>query len=292
MATTTSTGSTISTPLASAALEVAPDGVDLVLLEQALADLVALGLEEREDHAAADQQPVDRAEQVVDDAELVRDLGAAEHDDVRPLGVAGEPAQHLGLDLDQLAGRVRQPPGHVVDAGVLAVHGTEAVTDVDVGESGELVGEGAALRVVLALLARVEAQVLEQRDVAVAEPVDGRPGAVADRVGRELDRPAEHLGQPLGDRGEAVLLHRLALGPAQVRAHDHAGAAVGEVGDRRRAGPDPAVVGDRAAVQRHVEVRADEDPLAAEVSEVVDSLHGAGQSDEPTSDTRSTRRLE
>ena len=41
-------------------LEVAADGVELVLLEQALADLVALGLEEGEDHAAADEQPVDR----------------------------------------------------------------------------------------------------------------------------------------------------------------------------------------------------------------------------------------
>ena len=69
-------------------LDVAANGVELVLLEQALADLVALGLEEGEDHAAADEQPVDRAEQVVDDAELVGDLGAAEHDDVGPLGVA------------------------------------------------------------------------------------------------------------------------------------------------------------------------------------------------------------
>ena len=37
-------------------LEVGAAGVELVLLEQALADLVALGLEEGEDHAAADQQ--------------------------------------------------------------------------------------------------------------------------------------------------------------------------------------------------------------------------------------------
>ena len=90
-------------------LEVAADGVELVLLEQALADLVALGLEEGEDHAAADQQPVGLAEQVVDDAELVGDLRAAEHDDVGPLRVVGEPAQHLDLGRDQAAHRVRQP---------------------------------------------------------------------------------------------------------------------------------------------------------------------------------------
>ena len=76
---------------------------------------------------------------------LSETFDAAQHDDVRPLRVAGEPAEHLGLDLDQLTGRVRQPPGDVVDARVLAVHGPEAVADVDVRESGELVGEGAAL---------------------------------------------------------------------------------------------------------------------------------------------------
>ena len=65
--------------------------------------------------------------------------------------------------------RVRQPLRHVVHAGVLAVHGAEAVADVRVGERGELVGERAALGVVLAGLARVEAEVLQQRDLAVAE---------------------------------------------------------------------------------------------------------------------------
>ena len=107
--------------------EVAPTGVELVLLEQALADLVALGLEEGEHHAAADEQPVGLVEQVVDDAELVGDLGAAEHDDVGALGVVGEPPQHVDLGRDQAARAVRQPQRDVVHAGVLAVHGAEAV---------------------------------------------------------------------------------------------------------------------------------------------------------------------
>ena len=67
-------------------VEVAADGVDLVLLEQALADLEALRLEEGEDHAATDEEAVGRAEQVADDAELVGHLGAAEDDGVRALG--------------------------------------------------------------------------------------------------------------------------------------------------------------------------------------------------------------
>ena len=54
----------------------------------------------------------------------------------------------------QPAGGVRQPLGDVVDAGLLAVHDAEAVADERVGERGQLVGERAALGVVLAGLAR------------------------------------------------------------------------------------------------------------------------------------------
>ena len=92
---------------------------------------MALGGQEGEDHAAADEQPVGLAQQVVDDAELVGDLRAAEHDDVRPLGVVGQPAQHLDLVEDQLAGGVREPLRDVVDARLLAVHDAEAVGDVE-----------------------------------------------------------------------------------------------------------------------------------------------------------------
>ena len=63
-------------------------GVDHVVLEQRLADLVALGLEEGEAHAAADEQLVDLGQQRLDDGELVGDLRAAEHHHVRLLGVA------------------------------------------------------------------------------------------------------------------------------------------------------------------------------------------------------------
>ena len=68
---------------------------------------------------------------------------------------------------DQPAHRVREPLRDVVHRGLLAVHDAEAVGDERVGERGELVGERAALRVVLAGLARVEPDVLQQRDLAV-----------------------------------------------------------------------------------------------------------------------------
>ena len=52
--------------------------LDAVTLEQALADGVALGHEERVGHAAADDEGVDPVHEVLEDPHLVRDLGAAD----------------------------------------------------------------------------------------------------------------------------------------------------------------------------------------------------------------------
>ena len=141
-------------------------------------------------------------------------------------------------------GGVRQPLRDVVDAGVLAVDGAEAVTDVGVGERGQAVGEGATLGVVLARLRRLEPQVLEQRDVAVLQATDHRLCVVADRVRGERDRPAEQLRQARGDRSQREPGLRRALGATEVGAHDDPGPRLDERVDRREAGPDPAVVGD------------------------------------------------
>ena len=100
-ATTTSVGSTILSPRL---VEQPPAGVDLVLLQQRVADRMALGRQEGEAHPAADEQPVDPGQQRVDDRELVADLRAAEHDDVGPLRFAGQGAQHVEL-LDDEARR-------------------------------------------------------------------------------------------------------------------------------------------------------------------------------------------
>ena len=146
-----SVGSTMRTPV-SGPPEVLRADLDLVLLEEALPDVVALGLQEREHHAAPDQQRVRLAEEVVDDAELVGDLRATEHDDVGPLRVLSQPLHHVELGGDQAAHRVREPLRHVVDRRLLAVHHAEPVGDERVGQPGELVRELATLRLVLARL--------------------------------------------------------------------------------------------------------------------------------------------
>ena len=84
----------------------------------------------------------------------------------------------------------------------------EAVGDEAVGETGQLVGERAAQVVVLAGLAGVEADVLEQGDVAVTEARDRLGRRRADGVVGERDRRAEQLTEPLGHRRERVAVLR------------------------------------------------------------------------------------
>ena len=136
----------------------------------------------------------------------------------------------------QPARGVRQPLRDVVDAGLLAVHRAERVGDVDVGERGQLVGERAALGVVLAGLARVEAHVLQQRDLAVGRaPATRRRGAVADRVVGER-APACRAARPAARRPARASSagSGLALRAAQVRHDDDPGARVAQPLHRRQ----------------------------------------------------------
>lgn len=241
-------------------LDVLLDDRDLVLLEEGGADLVALGLEEGEHHAATDEEAVRLAEQLVNDGEFVGDLGTPERYDVGPLDVLGELLQDTYLGGDEVAGVVRQARREVVHGGVLAVDRAEAVADVDVREGGQPVGELAALGVVLGGLAGVEAQVLDDGDVAVVEARDHGRGGFADRVGRERHAPAQEFTQARGGGGEGEGGVRGALGAAQVGGDDDLGARVREGLHGGQHGADTAVVGDGAAVERDVQVGADEDP--------------------------------
>ena len=169
----------------------------------------------------------------------------AEHHDVGPRGVDGQPAQDVDLLGHQAAHRGRQPQRDVVHAGLLAVDDPEAVGDEAVREPGQLVGERAAQVVVLAGLAGVEADVLQQGDVAVGESRDRLGGRRPDRVVGERDRRTEQLAEPLGHRRQGVAVLGLALGPAEVGHHDDPGTRLRQLADGGHAGPHAPVVGDR-----------------------------------------------
>ncbi len=235
----------------------------LVLLEEALADLVALGREEGEDHAAADEQLSALASRLSMTPSLSETFEPPSTTTYGPLRGLGEPLQHVDLGGDQAAHRVREALRDVVHRRLLAVHHAEAVGDERVGERGELVGERRHARaVVLAGLAGVEPDVLQHRDLAVGEPGDRGLRGLADGVGREGDVLPEQLAEAGGDRAQGVAVLGRALRTAEVRRHDHPRPGLGQGADGRDAGADPAVVGDGRAVERDVEVGADQDALA------------------------------
>ncbi len=181
-----------------------------------------------------------------------------------PLRVLGEAVENLDLLLDEEAGRGGQDLGEVVDARLLAMHDAEAVRDQGIAEFGELSGERAALRVILRRLTRVEAEVLDHRDVAVLQSRDGVAGGLPHRVTGEGDGLAEQLRQSLGDRRQAVLRVGRPIRAPEVRADHDASALVDEGVERGEGCPHTAIVRDDAVLQGDVQITADDDALACE----------------------------
>ena len=165
-----------------------------------------------------------------------------------PLRVVGQPPQHLDLGRDQAARRRaaaaarRRRRWRACGARRRSRRSTKTSA-----ERGELVGERAALGVVLAGLARRRSgrsPAARPRRPPGRRPSTGRDSP--DGVGGEGDRrcrAARRAARPTGASEYAG--SGVALGPAQVRGHDHPGAGVAQRVDRRQAGADPAVVGDR-----------------------------------------------
>ena len=90
-------------------------------------------------------------------------IDAAEDDRVGPLGVDGQPPEHLDLGLDESAHGRRELLRDVVDRRLLPVDDAETVGHVQVGQRRQLAREGGALLAVATIAAAVGAAVLESR---------------------------------------------------------------------------------------------------------------------------------
>jgi hypothetical protein len=137
------------------------------------------GLQEREHHRAADEEPIHLPEQRRQHVDLAADLGAAQDGDERMLRVLERGAQVVELGFHQETGDgglhvVR----HALGGRVRAMRRAERVVHVALAQSGQCLRESG----VVLLFLGVEAQVLEQQDLAVAERggsgLGGRPHAV------------------------------------------------------------------------------------------------------------------
>ena len=142
------------------------------------------------------------------------------------------------------------------------------VVDIDIAERGERLRE---IRIVR-LLAGVEAQVFEERDLARARAprrrarasgpmqssakVTGRPPSA--RLSGGTSGRSEHAGSPPSGRPKCdITTNSRALGDQLL--------------DGRRQPLDPGRVGDLAVLDRHVEIGAQQHPLAGDVEIVEDS---------------------
>src|SRR4030088_1669031 len=142
-----------------------------------------------------------------------------------------------------------------------AVGGAEGVVDVQLAKVGQLPGE---VRVVFCL-SRIEADVLEHHDLAVAHRLDGSLDRRTDAVVQMAHGAADQLAEPLCQRRGSVSCLDLSVGPAEMRDQDHARASLEQVLDGRDRLPNPGIVDDPAVLDRDVEVDAYQDALARNV---------------------------
>lgn len=257
------------------------DNLGSVLVKQRVSNLDVLeGLLEGESHTASDDEGVDLVEQVVDQLDLVGDLGTSKDGKEGSLGVL----QSLGEELELLGNKETGGSLGELDTDhgrVGSVGGSKGVVDVDVGQRrqrlSELLDLGGVCLDLLAvgvlggsLLLGVEPQVLQQDHLAVLCLGDLLLDLGADTVIEESDGLAEQLGELGLDGLERVLLDLLAVGSAEMGGQDHGlGSLIKSILDGGESGDDSLVVGDGGTVQRNVEVDSDEDSLVLEI-EVLD----------------------
>ncbi len=166
-----------------------------------------------------------------------------------------------------------QQPRQRVGRGVGAVRDREGVVDIDIAEFGQRGGEAGVVR----LLARVEAQVLQQRDPALRQAGDGRARRPADAVPGEADRrAAERRRQRPRQRRQRHRGVAPPPRPAEMREDRDARAPVPQRAEGGDGAFDPRRVRDGAAAHRRVEVEAQQHapPGGIEVVEGPEGGHG------------------
>ncbi len=212
-----------------------------ILLGQRLADRDALGVQEGVGHAAADHQRVDLVDEVFEQVDLGRDLGAADDRDDGLGRRAQRLLQRVELGLHGAAGIGRQLVAEALGRGVGAVRGRERVIDPDVAELCQLRDEGG----IVLFLFLVEAGVFQAAGCRrpSSPPRPGR--GLADAVVGEGDGLLHDLRQRFSDRLER-LLRVASLRPAEMREQDDLAALVRDFGDGRRDALEPRCVGDAA----------------------------------------------
>mgnify|MGYP000600505667 CR=1 FL=1 len=142
----------------------------------------------------------------------------------------------------------------------------EAIGNEGLAEGGDLLGVSGAFVGVLRGLLRVETNVLKQHNVAIVHGGDLGLSVLAVGVLGQRHVGAEQLAEAGGNRGQAQLRNDLAFRAAKVGHEDDLGAFFAQGLDGRQSSLDSTVIGDGGAVQRNIEISANQNALALEIS--------------------------
>ena len=137
--------------------------LNLVRLADGGADGIAQSVHKGVSHTAADDQGIDLFQQVVDNADLVGNLGAAQDGDEGTLRVGQGGAHDGNFLLDQVAADSGEVIGHAGGRGMGSVGGAESVVDIDLSQRGHSLGQ---LGIIFGF-ALFKADVFQQLDLAV-----------------------------------------------------------------------------------------------------------------------------
>ena len=173
-------------------------------------------------------------DQIPDQRNLVRDLGATENREQRPLRVLEHRRERLQFGLHQKAGDLLRQV-HPDNRGMRAMGGAKGIVHVNVAELRQARAKrrhrrriGFLHRAVrplhLALFLNVKAQVLQEHDIAGSKPGAGRLDGGPDAIVEKRHGPSQQLGEFGGDRFEREFRDPLAVRPPQM-AHQHDGGA-------------------------------------------------------------------
>ncbi len=234
---------------------------------------ISFALREQEGvgHAAADDEHVDLVDEIAEELELGRHLGAADDRGDGALGTAKRGLQRLELLLHRPSRMRGQLVGQPMRRRMRAVGGGEGVIDVDVAELGERVDMG---RIVL-LLALVKAGVFEQEHVAIVHFGDRVFRCLADAIRAESDGTLDDVGDRRGDGLQRIGFVRPPLGSAEMREQNDLAALVSDLRDGRCNALDARRIGHAAVLRRDIEIDAQQHALADQVG-VVEGPEGCG----------------
>ena len=240
-----------------------PCKVHLISLQQGIAHAVTHGFQERICHAAANHNGVRLIQQILNHADFVGNLGAAQNGHERPFGIFQSLAHDGQLFFHQQTCISGQICRHARSGRMGSMYRTECVGHIDICQRCQLLGKFG----VVLLLALFKAQVLQQQNLTGLQRSSLCLCVFPHNVLCENHRLAQQLAQALCHGSQSQAFFPLSLGFAQMGAGNHSRAVVQQILNRGQRGNNALVAGNLSGgfVLGHVKVAAQQYFLARKV---------------------------